>query len=96
MSDTLELDDHNMVEHLGTLKLPDESGESFDKLTVLNFPVDTPDAEVERYVAENFPVWRCTHSYDCCGHFYPRRPRWTRLHPQACRVIVSQGWHCNI
>ena len=96
MPEVMELDDSNMVEHLGTMKIPDESGESFDKLTVLNFPLDTPDEEVQRYVDENFPTWRCQHSYDCCGHFYPRRATWTRLHPLASRTVVTQGWHCNI
>lgn len=84
------------IETLGTLRIDDESGESYDKLTVLLFPAGMSDLKIDSYVANYFETYRCQHSYDCCGHFYPRKARWTRLHPQSNRVVVSQGWAANI
>lgn len=36
---------------------------------------------------------RCTHSYDCCGHWYPSPVRVGKV---GYRTIATQAWHQNI
>lgn len=41
-----------------------------------------------------FPPTRCTHSHDCCGHYYASRARITRL-PNG-KWLVRQSWTQNV
>lgn len=64
-----------MFDQLGTLRLNNEDGESYTMLTVFEASPGMCDKYVQESVDREFPVWRCQHAHDCCGHFYPSTPR---------------------
>ena len=86
------------VQVLCDMREDDEDGDCFTNHTLILVPEGWTDADIREELKSRFPVWRCEHSYDCCGHFYPSNPTFTRLtgYGQRGHVLVSQGFHCNI
>lgn len=84
----------------------DDSGESYDRYTLLRFSRLADDVEIAEVIRDQFPSTRCQHEHDCCGNFYAGTATWDRVDridkwsdPEAeynQPVLVKQGFSANI
>jgi hypothetical protein len=84
-------------------RVDDDEGESFVRFRVCRIGYDGLEAEptdeqIDELVREEFPSYRCQHSYDCCGNFYPAGATWSRVKTWGSQleIIVRQCYSANI
>jgi hypothetical protein len=81
--------------HLGS-KTFERSDNYNGAYTQLSFWAVSPSAtkeEVDEWVEDYYPSTRCQHEWDCCGHYYARRPKWRRW---GNILVVRQHWSQNV
>ena len=59
------------------LSIPcDDGGEgAYHTVTAWLAPIDWSPLDIDAAVGEMMPKERCSHSHDCCGHYYAARGR---------------------
>lgn len=78
---------------LGKIRIDADGSESAMVYEIITAP---SLADAEEWAKDARPSWGCTHSYDCCGRWYPGAARVTQLNDYGSEYVVSQSWAMNI